>query len=175
MPALLEGKDKPADNAECLALAQLCVEHKKLYAASAGFYAKALAAQPELAKDPVACVRYNAACVALLAAAGRGKDADKLEDKERARLRRQAMDWLQADLALWNKLADSDDPKAHGAVLQWMNHWQTDADLAGLRDKEAIEKLPKAQRARCQKLWADVDALLARVKPKAKQAPSDKP
>jgi hypothetical protein len=40
--------------------------------------------------------RYNAACCAALAAGGQGKDADKLDDKERARLREQACDWLRA-------------------------------------------------------------------------------
>ena len=56
-----------------------------------------------------------------------------------------------------------------------MKHWQTDADLAGLRDKDALAKLPEAEAMVCRQLWADVDALLARVKPKAREAPPDQP
>jgi len=43
-----------------------------------------------------------------------------------------------------------------------MRHWQTDADLAGVRDKEALAKLPAEERQRWQQLWADVAALLRR-------------
>ena len=42
--------------------------------------------------------------------------------------------------------------------------WQTDADLAGLRDADAVAKLPAAERDACRKLWADVEALLKRIK-----------
>jgi eukaryotic-like serine/threonine-protein kinase len=175
LPPILEGKEKPADDAERLALAQLCQEYKKRYAAAARFYAEAFEEKPERAKDLRNGLRYNAACAAALAGCGQGEDADKLDDNERTRLRQQALNWLKADLALWANVADNENPKAREAVQQTLQQWQTDADLAGLRDKPANEKLPEAERATCQQLWADVDALLARVKPKAKEAPPDKP
>src|SRR5204863_1509606 len=70
LPAILEGKEKPADAAEHLALARLCQEYKKRYAAAERFYAEAFEAKPELAKDLRNGHRYNAACAAALAGCG---------------------------------------------------------------------------------------------------------
>jgi hypothetical protein len=41
-----------------------------------------------------------------------------------------------------------------------LQHCQEGPDLAGIRDKEAVAKLPAEEQAACQKLWADVAALL---------------
>ena len=41
-----------------------------------------------------------------------------------------------------------------------MTHWQQDGDLARIRDKEVLAKLPAEERAACEKLWADVATLL---------------
>jgi Flp pilus assembly protein TadD/serine/threonine protein kinase len=166
LPKLLKGDAQPAGVAEQLALADLCQQpYKRLYAAAARFYADAFAAEPKLADDLRFQHRYNAACDAALAGCGQGKDAAKLDDKERTRLRRQAVDWLRADLAAWTKLLDR-DPKQARAVAQTLQHWQAEADLAGLRDKDALAKLPEAEQVTCQKLWADVRALLNEVQKK---------
>jgi hypothetical protein len=145
-----------------LALAHLCFI-KKRYATATRFYADAVAAQPKLADDMHAQNRYNAACAAALAAAGQGEDAAKLDDKERARLPRQALDWLRADLVLWSKQAESSTPQNQTAVQQTLQHWQEDADLAGLRDGAALAKLPEAERADWKKLWADVEETLKKA------------
>ena len=47
-------------------------------------------------------------------------------------------------------------------VQQTLEHWQADPDLAGVRDADALAKLPEAERRRLAVLWAEVDALLAR-------------
>src|SRR5262249_14944140 len=135
LPALLRGNDRPASAAESLDLARLCQRYKQRYAAAARFYAEAFADQPRLAEDPQNGHRYNAACAAALAAAGRGQDAGPLDDRGRARLRRQALDWLRADLALHSKQLKSWWPGASGQARQALTHWQKDPDLAGLRDK----------------------------------------
>jgi len=44
-------------------------------------------------------------------------------------------------------------------VLQHLRHWQEDTDLAGLRDQDAVAKLPGEEQDACRKLWADVTAL----------------
>src|SRR5262249_61588161 len=74
LPALLRAGAKPADAAERLDLAQVC-RWKRLYAASARFYAQAFTDQPELADDLGQGHRHHAACAAALAAAGRGGPA----------------------------------------------------------------------------------------------------
>ena len=45
-------------------------------------------------------------------------------------------------------------------MRQALKHWQGDPDLAGVRDEDAVAKLPADEREACQKLWADVAALL---------------
>ena len=46
-------------------------------------------------------------------------------------------------------------PADHQAVAAIMRHWQQDADLAGLRDPDAVAKLPAEERQACRQLWAD--------------------
>jgi hypothetical protein len=184
--AVLEGKETPADDAERLVLAQFCqLRFKKHYATSCRFFAEAFANDATLADDMHQQHRYNAACAAALAGCGQGNDADKLDDKERARLRKQAVLWLRADLADWTKEVESNalrDPDvgigAAGApnglgrkivpidpetIQTTMKHWQDDADLAGIRDRDAVAKLPPDEREACQKLWADVAELLKKA------------
>jgi serine/threonine-protein kinase len=166
LAAILKGQGQPADAAERLALARFCQQHKNLPRAAARFYADAFAAEPKLAAEPPSGHRYNAACNAALAAAGQGEDAMNLADEERTRLRQQALDWLRADLTAWTKVLDKGPPQARQVVAQTLQHWQKDTDLAGLRDKAALDKLPAAERDAWQRLWADVDALLKRAQQK---------
>jgi hypothetical protein len=86
-----------------------------------------------------------------------------VDDKEQSRLRQQARDWLKADLALWDKQADSADLKLRESVHKRMKQWQTDPDLTGVRDKDDLAKLPTAERDAWQKLWAEVAAILAKT------------
>jgi serine/threonine-protein kinase len=164
LPAFLSGKRKPSGPEEQLELAALCQHRaKRLYASSVRFATEAFAARSALANDLSAGHRYNAACAAALVGCGRGEDADKLDDKERSRWRQQALDWLRADLAAWGKVLDKGNPQVKAVVQNKMRHWQSDADLAAVRDKAALGKLPEAEQKPWQQLWADVAALLRRA------------
>ena len=44
-----------------------------------------------------------------------------------------------------------------------IHYWKADADLAGVRDADALAKLPEPERAEWITLWDEVDALLAKV------------
>jgi hypothetical protein len=44
-------------------------------------------------------------------------------------------------------------------VRQRLAQWQKDADLASVRDKEALDRLPEDERAAWQRLWDDVESL----------------
>jgi tetratricopeptide (TPR) repeat protein len=162
LPAILRGEEQPASARESIDWAKMCV-HKQMHAAAARFFTRAFAAEAEPADSLQTGHRYNAACSAALAAAGRGKDAARLDDKERARLRKQALDWLKADLAEYAKRQQSGTRVVRAMVQQQLQHWQQDSDLAGLRDKVALAKLPAEERAACEKLWADVAALLKKA------------
>jgi hypothetical protein len=84
--------------------------------------------------------------------------------KGRARLRRQALDWLRADLGAWGQRLEKEPDKARPAVSQQMKHWLADPDFAGVRGPEALAKLPEGERPDWQKLWADVEATLAKAR-----------
>jgi tetratricopeptide (TPR) repeat protein len=158
LPKILSGEAQPADTAEQMVLAQLCQEHKKLYAAATRFYAEAFAAQPKLAEDLNAGNRYNAACAAALAGCGEGEDAGKLDEKERTRLRRQAQAWLRADLAQYAHIVEKGPTPGRAIVEQRLQHWQQDSDFVGVRG-DALARLPEAERQEWHKLWAEVEAL----------------
>jgi hypothetical protein len=162
LPAFLDGKTTPASPEEWIELAGLC-SLKHLNRAAAGFWHKAFTDKPLLAEDLQAWHRYKAACAAALAGCGQGNDASQLEVTERGRLRRQALDWLRADLAAWAKELARNTPEARAAVRDKMLHWQTDADLAGMRGPQALAQLPEAERSDWQKLWSDVADLLKRA------------
>jgi tetratricopeptide (TPR) repeat protein len=157
LPALLKGEVQPADASERLAVARLCLERKQMHAA-ARWYAEAFEAQPELADDLQSFSRYNAACAAALAGCGQGEDAKALDEKERTRLRKQALYWLRGDLGARRTHLEQVPDQAH-AVGNLMQHWLTDPDFAGLRSPEALGGLPEAERRRWQRLWEQVEQL----------------
>jgi tetratricopeptide (TPR) repeat protein len=168
LPGLLNGSYTPASNAERLDLAKWC-QIKKLHHMATRMYSAAFAAEPKLADDLTAGHRYNAACYAALAAAGKGEDAAKLGDTERTRLRQQALDWLRADLVQRGKLWETGKSADRAAVQRALRHWQQDRDLAGLRDPAALAQLPAEERAACEQLWAGVAALLTPAEAAAKK------
>jgi hypothetical protein len=49
---------------------------------------------------------------------------------------------------------------------QTLQHWQQDADFAGIRDPDAVATMQIDEQEACKKLWADVEAVLKRVEEK---------
>jgi serine/threonine-protein kinase len=162
LSAVQKGTYAPSSNEERLQLIYLCAVEKRHYTAT-GMYAAAFAADPKLAEDRQNHHRYNAACAAAKAAAGQGKGAPALDDEGKAKLRRQALDWLKAEVTAWTRHLESGPPQARPTIVKALRHWQKDSDLAGLRDKAALAKLSAEERAACAKLWADVAALLKKA------------
>ncbi len=161
LPTILSGKAKPSDAAESLGLAQVCYG-RKLHAASARFWFETFQAQPKLGDDMQAPNRYNAACAAVLAGCGQGKDDPPLDDAAKTRWRKQAMDWLTADLGAWSKILESGTPEARQAIAKTLQYWKADPDLAGIREPVGLAKLPAEEQAACRGLWSRVDALLTK-------------
>jgi tetratricopeptide (TPR) repeat protein len=162
LPAILGGEARAEGTAELLGLASVCGLTRR-HAAASRFYADAIRADPKLADDPQNGYRYNAAYFAALAAAGRGEDAAALDDKEQARLRTQALDWLRADLDAWRRRALDGNPRDRADAAATLRHWQHDPDLTPVRHPWSLLRLPADDRRHWQKLWADVDALLRKA------------
>jgi serine/threonine-protein kinase len=163
LPALLQGKARPASATEAIDFALLCHQYRGLHAASAHLFRAAFLARPELAQALDARYRYVAACAAALAGCGEGADALRLDAEGRRRWRQQALDWLRADLQAWQKQIENGTPAARAFAARMLQSWQQDGNLAGLRDAAGLAWLSEAERQTCRQLWADVEALLERA------------
>jgi WD40 repeat protein/serine/threonine protein kinase len=157
----------PANNAEGIELAQIAYDLKRFTFATR-LWSEALASDPKLGDDRLTQHRYNAACAATLAAAGQGKVEPPLDNAAKAKLRHQALDWLKAELTVWDKLVASGRPQARPAIVQTLRHWQKDTDLAGIRDAAALAKLPAEEQKAFNQLWADAAALIKKAEEKPK-------
>jgi tetratricopeptide (TPR) repeat protein len=167
LSAVLAGTAKPKDTSERLAFADLCQNpYRQRYAAALRFYEEAFAAEPKLTGKHPSGARYNAARIAALAGCGQGKEAGRLEEKQRAALRRQALDWLRADLEAYRRLLDKEPDKAGPLVRERMQHWQQDKGFVGMRGADALAELREVERSAWQQLWADVTDMLNRAKGK---------
>jgi serine/threonine-protein kinase len=167
LPAVLRGEEKPRDAAERLEFGLLCYNLKR-FSTAARLITEAFRADPKLAQDMKVQNRYNAVCAAALAGCGQGKDEPPLDDAGKARWRKQAVEWLRADLAFWTKQVESGPSEARAAVVQTLQHWKADLDLAGIRDSASLAKLPEAKQKACRAHWAEVDTLLAKARATAK-------
>jgi tetratricopeptide (TPR) repeat protein len=159
LPAVLSGNEHPGSPTEALSLLEVCYARQR-YAEAARFATEAFAAAPELADDLGKPNRYNAACCAALAGCGKGEDAAKLGDGDRARLRRQALAWLRAVLAAYaNPLNHSSSVRPF--IANMLNQSQHDKDFAGVRDAAGLATLPGDERKEWEAFWAEVKAALA--------------
>jgi serine/threonine-protein kinase len=168
---ILKGAAKAKNPSELLRLGRFCLEQKKHPAAAARLYADAFRAEPELADDLQAGDRHAAARAAAQAGTGQGRDAAGFDEPGRARWRKQALDWLRADLTWWSKRWQ-DEPDGREDVRELLRGWQRDPQLAGLREPAALTKLPEAERKQWQQLWSDVAALSSGRDPSEGRAPS---
>jgi len=162
LAAVFTDTKTPRAGAERTELAYRAYE-KALYASSAQLYAEALANDPKLADDRQLQHRYNAACASALAGCGPGNDDAPPDDAAKVKLRRQAREWLQAELAAWGKVLDAGTAEMKGVVPKTLEHWKADADLAAIRDEKELAKLPDRERAAFQQLWKDIDQLLTKA------------
>src|SRR5262249_5100847 len=156
-----------ANAAEGIEFAWVC-RAKQLPATAARLYAAVFAAPGEDQEKLKASNRYGAACCAAWAGCGQGEDASRLDEKERTRWRAQAREWLRADLGLHAKRLESDCRADRRDVQQQMQRWRREATLAGVRDAEALARLPADERKAWRDLWAEVEALLRKARGKTK-------
>jgi tetratricopeptide (TPR) repeat protein len=162
LAAVTRGEAVPGSAREQVALAEFCAVVKKRYATAARYYAAAFAAEPKLAEQLSAAHRYNAACSATRAANGEGKDAAGLEEPQRRRWRRQAAEWLTAELAAWTTHFEK-NPQSGPSLVKTLHLWQADTNLASIRDEPLLVGLPVEEQSAWRQFWARVAALATRA------------
>jgi serine/threonine-protein kinase len=180
LPAFLRWEYQPEDNDERLALVGLC-QHRGLFATAARLFADAFTADSQLPEaltnecrnraaregvflDRVEALdtecRYCAARCAALAGSGIGEDVATVSVEERARWRQQARIWLRADLVAWSKSLANGSETDRELARRMLARWQSEPDLAGLRELPALDELPADERNDCLALWHEVRMVL---------------
>ena len=129
----------------------------------------ALKEHPDLAEQPPEYLRYDAACFAMNCADGLGDPPPP--EAERAGYRKQALDFLTAELAATRKRAGA----APAIVHRRLQHWLTDKDLASVRDPAILQLMPPEERDAWTRLWTDVRILRGQTALKPAPRPSVKP
>ena len=163
LPAVIRGDDKPKDAAERLALAYIAyyMEH---FGASARLFTGPFQSDPQLAEDMTAQNRYNAACAAALAAAGKGNDKPPSEPQRPGGGSRPSTGSRRISPTGPSRPSPV-RPRRTLLVKETLVHWKADADLAAIRDEQSLNSLPEDQQKACRSLWADVDMLLKTIVP----------
>jgi hypothetical protein len=115
-----------------------------------------------LAPSLVNC-RFNAACATIFSADGRGPSLTPLS--QRPELRRQARDWLRADLGLWQRVFESNTDRHRAAVHSRMTSWLNDPHLAAIREPQRLRELHPDEQKIFELFWRDVWALHERTAP----------
>ncbi len=156
--AAVKGQEESVQSQQRLAYARHCQQTERL-CASARFYWEAFALDPALADDFAAANRYHAGCVAALAGMGRSRDAAAVNETERASWRRQALDWLRADLKAYRQLMDESAGKASRTIAHRRDYRLNGTYLDGVRGPGALGKLPEAERTEWARFWQEVEAL----------------
>jgi serine/threonine-protein kinase len=148
LPAWCARTAQPADPAMHLLLAEWLWRFKRWPVTAVRCYEAAFA-RPTVADDLLGQHRFFAGCAAALAGSGRGADAGKLPEPEKAALRTKALQWLKAEYSRL-KGGKPFDPVKVAQV------WQTNDDLAAVRDEPFLAKLSEAERKEWQALWTAV-------------------
>lgn len=160
LPAILKEEAEPANAMEYFQFADLLTRMRR-YDLASRLCVEGLAASPEMAADLVQNNRYKAAgCAAL---AGYETEKSDVPPDERARWRKQAREWLLADIAGWYKQLEQNDPSIRGVALARFQSWRTNRNLASIRDADCLSTLSSAEWADCLAIWKKVDALLDRI------------
>lgn len=146
------GEGLPEDPSEVLLLAEMAYDRAR-YRQAATWWREAFARSPAAAGDLDLWYRYFGACSAVLTAAGPG--SQDLDAGEREAWRRQALEWLRADLAAW-KVRLGSDPSAGAQVARALRHWLLDMDLPSVRDADGLDALPAAERKAWEGFWEEV-------------------
>lgn len=156
----IEKSGKPPDAGQALDLAELCLRYKRNHAAAFRMFATSFAMDPKAAERER---RLQAARSAVQAAA-----ADKLDDRERARIRAQARLWLEAELEQYaralEKQQTAEDVGRLVLALHALPEWQREPDLASVRDEKELSRLPADQQGAWRKLWSEANELLKEIR-----------
>jgi tetratricopeptide (TPR) repeat protein len=149
--------DLPANANERIDFAQVCTR-KQWYAAAAQYYLDAFEDQGPAAERLKQKHLHTAACIAVLASTGQGKDEAALEVEKRQVWHGQARQWLRSLMTRWDKeLAQAKGNREERARLWWqLGQWWDDYRLEAVRVPAKLQQLPETERDEWLKLGQEI-------------------
>jgi serine/threonine-protein kinase len=168
LPRIISGEEQPDGGEDLLSYADFA-SGRRLYAAAAHLYERAMAEDPKTYDPRSGDHRFRAACAAAQAGCGLGFDQPAPGEVEQARLRGKAREWLRADLAIWTRAVAGNVLAERKQALEALNRWNSSYELDAARDESRLSKLPKSEQTDWHSLWDEVGASLR----KARERPQD--
>ncbi len=104
--------------------------------------------------------RSYAARAAALAGCGLKRSNPPLDSAAQTKLRTRALDWLRTELGRLAKVHESNPTENQANFICALEYWKSTPDLAGVRDADALGKLPAEEQKPWRTLWLKVEALL---------------
>jgi tetratricopeptide (TPR) repeat protein len=119
------------------------------------------------AADPRIGLRFVSSRYAILASGGPG--GGDPDNGRRALLRKEALDWLTADLAAWCRFAGEASlrPTVHATLERWLD----DGVLAPVRSPGGLAELPAEERRAWEHFWVEVRCLRDATDPRRELLP----
>jgi tetratricopeptide (TPR) repeat protein len=163
---LAAGRANPATPAEAIELAEFMYQSpRRRYVFAVKLYSWAFAVDFAWADDIKKAHRYNAACLASMAAAGKDEEMTVFGTEEWGYLTGLALKWLQVDLA--QRKTQAQEPNQLLELRDQLTHWKNDPDLATIRDPAWLAAMPPTDRKLWEAFWRDVDAALLSISKRA--------
>jgi tetratricopeptide (TPR) repeat protein/Tol biopolymer transport system component len=153
--AVLKEEIHPANVNEWLEYVQIC-EWKKTHGNVVRLWQLAFLKHPSLPSN----YRFRASQSAVLASGNQGDDTGAANDMDRIAFRKQAHEWLKADLDTWSKkLFQTRQLKTTIDLTRTLLLWQYHPNFVQVRDEKHLAKLAKEERESWQRLWTEVEQL----------------
>ena len=144
---------------EYLVSANICWTRKS-YAAAARYFSEAVAADPGLANGASAFSSlYEYACFETSAGCQPSGGGNSLVAKEHGDMRADGLKHLQGVMTAWHAMLALNNKTTNALIQGIMKRWLMEPRLSGLRDPDALAKLPDAERLGWEKLWKEVAEL----------------
>jgi tetratricopeptide (TPR) repeat protein len=159
LPSLAQSGQFPGDTAELLLCAEVAVKHQQRYALAARLFAEAFRRSPGNAKG----FALTAAAAGVKAACDLGSDTDKLTSAAREQWRQWARQSLAGEVERLKAGARRATVAELKAGREQLDQWQKDADLAPVRNPDALANLSRAERDAWAVLWREVTTVLVRM------------
>jgi serine/threonine protein kinase/Flp pilus assembly protein TadD len=151
--------ERPPEPEDLVACAEIMLRKGKSHLA-AQWYLSAFEKAPGALEDLDEGHRFRAACAAAMTGCGRGQDAAAVPDEEKARWRRHALTWLQADLRDWRRAVSSAPGSMKNPAVWALLLWRTGSGLAALHDSRFRDQLAADERDAWVSLFAEAEAFL---------------